>query len=503
MWTAPVDSTEAISVDTVIHVLFSELVDSVSVASGGLAVSGGVTGQITFNGNLVIYTPNSSLAYATEYTVTVSTAVTDAAGNHLASDYVWSFTTQVDPALLPPAVISTVPTNGAVDHEADRAISATFSKGIDGSTVTTSSFSINNGVTGSVSVSGSTATFTPDDTLEYNTNYTATITTAVADTFGLNVASNYQWSFTTGDNPMIPVAFVFWPQDSAIVGDTVTVEVSTYHPIGVDSVEFYVDGALTPTFSDNTEPFEFYWDLSGYTVGSEHTVYSVAYEASGLTGYSDTTTIAYQWEELMTDINDFWRTDIRRVLARSTDSLLELRYEFWEPWMDPYDAVPDDTTLDLGIYFDTDRNPLSGRTDFDTKLLNGIGADYRLLFGLHGIDTVLSSWNPDLTRWELIYDITGLAYYNYEPYATVLEIGVRWEDLFWPNAIDLVSINLFWIDHDNFYDDWVPDRNTSHLTVIRDDRYIGEGYVEPPAKRAAPHSLAVPDKSRENPWDAD
>ena len=52
-------------------------------------------------------------------------------------------------------------------------------------------------VTGTVNVSGNTATFTPTTSLAANTVFTATITTAVTDTAGNALAANYSWNFTT------------------------------------------------------------------------------------------------------------------------------------------------------------------------------------------------------------------------------------------------------------------------------------------------------------------
>ena len=501
--TVPSNGADNVSVDSSVVAVFSEPIDSNSVTAASFAFSGGVDGDLDFSGDSVIFTADNSLAYSTSYTATISTAVTDRAGNHLASAYSWSFTTEGDPATTPPTIISTVPTDGAIGYAADLPVTATFNKAIDPATLTDASFYLDNGATGSVSYSNWVATFTPDDTLEFNTLYTATITTAVADTFGNNLAAEQDWSFTTGDNPLIPQASMFWPYDSAIVGDTVTIQVDVVHPFGADSVQYFIDGALVSTETDNSEPFQYLWNLTSEEIGSSHTLYGKAYEASGFVGYSDTITVIYLWQELAADINDYWRTDIKRVLYRSTNSLLELRYEFWESWFDPYDTIPDDTTLDLGIYFDTDRNSATGRRTFnlDRDTINDIGAEYRIIMGLHGSDTALAIWSVDPEGWQPIYDTSGHPYYRLMPFDTILEFGVRWTDLGSPGAINIVSINFFFVDFETTHKDWVPDHNNGHLSVWRNSRYIGEGYTGSSAPFiGAPQPAVI---YRENPFDAD
>ncbi|MFN0038183.1 MAG: Ig-like domain-containing protein, partial [Burkholderiales bacterium] len=64
-----------------------------------------VTGMVDVNGNTVTFTPMADLAASTQYTATVTTAAQDAAGNALAANFVWSFTTGVIP--------NTTPTLGA------------------------------------------------------------------------------------------------------------------------------------------------------------------------------------------------------------------------------------------------------------------------------------------------------------------------------------------------------------------------------------------------------
>jgi hypothetical protein len=80
-------------------------------------------------------------------------------------------------------------------------VAATFSEAMNPSTITTSTFTLQQGATsvsGTVTYLGTTATFTPASNLAANTVYTATITTGAKDPSGNALAGNFVWSFTTG-----------------------------------------------------------------------------------------------------------------------------------------------------------------------------------------------------------------------------------------------------------------------------------------------------------------
>lgn len=98
----------------------------------------------------------------------------------------------------PPAVSSTSPANNAAGVAVNAAITATFSENIDVATISAATFTLNNGVAGAVTYSGTTATFTPSSSLAHSTTYTATITTGIKDATGNAMATNYTWNFTTG-----------------------------------------------------------------------------------------------------------------------------------------------------------------------------------------------------------------------------------------------------------------------------------------------------------------
>ena len=492
---SPAEGSVDVSVSETVRVIFSELIDTNKITGATFVISTSVTGSFAFSGDTVTYNPATDLNWLTEYTVSVTTGVTDLAGNALANNKDWNFTTVGNPATTPPVVISTVPANLATNVDASTPISATFSKAIDSTTLIAASFSLSPEVDGILSYTDSTLIFIPGQSLLFNTQYTVTIDTSVADIFGNKLAAPYIWSFTIGDDPMIPTALIVSPSDRVIIGDTVTIGVFTMHPVAVTKVEFYLDGMHVSGADDLSSPFEFLWDASGETLASEHTISARAYEAGGRVGFSDTITLYYQWEELITDKTDLsWPTDLKRILARSSDTLLEFRYEFWESWgPDPVN----DTTLDLGIYFDSDQSIGTGRSDFDGTPLNGLGADYRVIIGLHGFDA-FARWNPNSSAWERVYDPSGFAYLNLPADTNILEFGMAWSDMGSPSALNMVSINLWFLSANSFLADWVPDQDSGYVTVHHENRYIGEGYIESSSRRQqGPHQAAA---TRENPF---
>ena len=108
------------------------------------------------------------------------------------------------PDTTPPTVSSTSPANSVTGVPINTAINATFTEAMDPATLTTATFNLWAGSTsigGTVSYSGTTATFTPSSSLAYNTYYTATITTGVRDLAGNAMQASYSWSFTTGLAP--------------------------------------------------------------------------------------------------------------------------------------------------------------------------------------------------------------------------------------------------------------------------------------------------------------
>ncbi len=91
--TSPTNGATGISIGQTAVINFNEALDGATVNSTNCYI-GGVTSSVSMVGNSIYINPTSDLAYNTAYTVTITTAVTDAAGNPLASNYTFTFTTQ-------------------------------------------------------------------------------------------------------------------------------------------------------------------------------------------------------------------------------------------------------------------------------------------------------------------------------------------------------------------------------------------------------------------------
>jgi len=97
--TSPVADAIDVAVSTVVTATFSEAMDASTITTSSFTLDG-VAGSVSYDSGTytATFTPDANLAYSTTYTATLSTAITDAAGNPLASAYSWSFST---PTVLP------------------------------------------------------------------------------------------------------------------------------------------------------------------------------------------------------------------------------------------------------------------------------------------------------------------------------------------------------------------------------------------------------------------
>lgn len=126
-----------------------------------------------------------------------------------------------DPVLDPaPTVISSDPANNATDVVLNKIVTVTFSEAMNPLTLTATTFTIDKGttpVTGTVSYSGTTASFKPTTDLALSTVYTGTITTGAENVSGIGLENNYVWKFTTGSSSILaPTVISTKPENNAV-----------------------------------------------------------------------------------------------------------------------------------------------------------------------------------------------------------------------------------------------------------------------------------------------
>ncbi|MFA5865531.1 MAG: Ig-like domain-containing protein, partial [Phycisphaerae bacterium] len=221
--TAPANAATGVAINQKIAATFSEAMDPSTMTTATFTLQQGTTpvsGTVTLVGLVATFTPASNLALNTTYTATITTGARDLAGNALASAFVWSFTAGATSDTTAPIVSLTAPANAATGVPINQRIAATFSEAMDPSTMTTATFTLQQGTTpisGTVTHVGLVATFTPASNLALNTTYTATITTGAKDLAGNELASAFVWSFTTGatSDTTAPTVISTNPADNA------------------------------------------------------------------------------------------------------------------------------------------------------------------------------------------------------------------------------------------------------------------------------------------------
>jgi hypothetical protein len=201
-----------------------------------------------------------------------------------------------------PTVIRTSPDNGGTNEPlskkseatgpkktgAVKVITATFSMPMNPKTITTSTFTVQQGnvyVQGTVSYSDTTAVFIVPNSLVPNLIYTCTITTGVQSTAGTALAGNYVWTFSTiaaGTPTLVS------PIDNA-VNQPVIVTLNWNTVPNADTYRLQVSldpGFVTTVYNDSTRT-NTSQIVSGLSIGTKYYWRVNSKIAGGSSAYSD------------------------------------------------------------------------------------------------------------------------------------------------------------------------------------------------------------------------
>jgi hypothetical protein len=219
--TSPTNNETGVVLNKVVNATFNMPMDATTINTTTFTLKQGATpivGVVTYAANKAFFTPNTDLTANTVYTATLTAGVKNTANTALAANYVWNFTTGTSVA---PKVILTDPTDNTSGVLLNKVVTATFDVPMDALTITATTFTLKQGTTsvlGTVSYSGTMASFTPTNPLLANAVFTATITTGAKNLTGVSIATNYVWNFTTL-NPSIAPALGSAAQFGAFGGN--------------------------------------------------------------------------------------------------------------------------------------------------------------------------------------------------------------------------------------------------------------------------------------------
>ena len=223
--TVPGKGATNVATNTQISAAFSEDMIASTLSSSSFTVANttlgtAVTGTVSYSAvsRTATFKPNgSSLATNSDFTATITTAATDLSGNALAgsaaalpaaSNYVWTFKTGAVSDTTAPTVLSVNPLADASNICLTKIVGATFSEPMDASTITASTFKVEDSglaVSGTVAYDAlnQQATFTPTAAAGFAAGKTFVVTIAsgaagVKDLAGNPLATDRTWSFSTG-----------------------------------------------------------------------------------------------------------------------------------------------------------------------------------------------------------------------------------------------------------------------------------------------------------------
>lgn len=222
----PAAGAAGAATNTRISATFSEAMDPATISGTSITVRNttldtAVAGSVAYvaASRTAVFTPTtpSALPADSQFTVTVTTAATDLAGNALAGNTavapnagneVWTFTTGAGTDSAAPTVTAISPDAGSTAVCLTHSVSATFSEPMDATTLDSTRFGVTDGgaaVAGSVSYDAvnRVASFVPSDPNGWTAGHSYVVTVAsgangVKDLAGNALAADRSWGFTAG-----------------------------------------------------------------------------------------------------------------------------------------------------------------------------------------------------------------------------------------------------------------------------------------------------------------
>lgn len=295
--TNPANGASGVDAGIVIKAAINERIDAGTVNSTTVKVNQGsnqVLGVVNYDvsGQQIVFTPGTALLPNKLYTVTLTTGITDVAGNGLAANYSWSFTISGQSDVTKPTVVGAIPPDGTTGVSPYTSVEVEFSEDMDAATITSGTFYLKKGAT-TVATSlfydaaSKTAVLVPTTNLSYSSSYTATVTTGVKDLAGNTMASNFNFTFTTAATPSGAPAT---PTKVLAQGIGSTEIAINWVPVDqADGYRIYRSVTANGTYAkvgDVAGQLEAYWVDSNLAASTQYYYQVSAYNSQGESGRS-------------------------------------------------------------------------------------------------------------------------------------------------------------------------------------------------------------------------
>ncbi len=191
----PEDGATYINPGTSIYFRFNTSMERISVQNAFSLKPEEVKGYFVWHNNESFsYYPYSKLATSTSYFADISTNAKDIHGTSIVD--VFSIEFSVEPL----SIQYNYPLNGSTAIPRNTSIQIAFNTDVNKAT-TENAFTISPSVAGSFNWNDlSRFTFTPEQNLQANKDYTVIITTTCADIYNMQLLQNFQFTFTTAEN---------------------------------------------------------------------------------------------------------------------------------------------------------------------------------------------------------------------------------------------------------------------------------------------------------------
>jgi len=287
-----------------------------------------------------------------------------------------------------PIIESTIPLDSATFVSINGNIEATFSEPMDPASFTSATFIVTSGIppveiSGGLSYSGLTAVFSPDVPLADGTLFTVTITTDVASTEGVFLASDYVWTFTTG----------------TVIVPTIPTVVSHVPLNGASAVS--VNGNITATFSEPMDPLTFTPAAFTVTFGSAPIV-----QVAGTLTYNGLTAVFTPSAPLPGDT--FFTATITTAACSAAGVCLDANYV----WVFTTAHVnPAQLPVDLGTAINYAVLTKSGISSVPASVITGnLGVSPAAASSITGFSLIIDSTNTFSTSTQVIGMVFGADY---------------------------------------------------------------------------------------------